>query len=300
MIKDALKNFAKNGLYVFVPMGIFYLFLLITAFALVSAVGRDVGDVISRLTELISSSAEESSASVNDFVAYALDRIDWNAGLSDIIGQIISTNWLENTIKGFFETLNASSEGFGEQFAAIAEDFKSKLTADLSLAAAMCTLGAYIANSVTGILLRKRNARRNIKKFVLAHTLVPLAQTLILVVFFVLLAFIKLYSLIVAVALITLSGVLSLLSSWLVYGYDKLKISEVLTAQNVFGHLASVGIILLINAVVAVILAFINVVLLVLLMIPLVIYSFNAADLNADVFVCSLADARAAEPKTLA
>ena len=54
MIKNSLKNFGKNLIYVFIPMGIVYLFLLIAVFSLIGVVFDAAGGVVRRPEALAS------------------------------------------------------------------------------------------------------------------------------------------------------------------------------------------------------------------------------------------------------
>lgn len=290
MIKNSLKNFVKNLIYVFVPMGIFYLFLLLTVFGLIETLGGALGQMISDLAELIHASVEDSSAAVNDFLGYAFGQLKWDGNYAETLRQILSGEWLKSTLTGFFETLNASTEGFEAQCGEIVGAFHTKLVAGMSVAAVLCYIGITAANFATRFLLRRNTAKRGVKKFVIAHTLVPIAQTLILVGFFVLFLFIRLYSLLVFAALLVLMAVLSLTAPWLIHRDKNLKLKDVLTGKNVLSHLAVVGIMIAFVLALSAVLFLINSLLAVLLIVPFALYCFCIADVNTDSFVCSLVE----------
>ena len=161
--------------------------------------------------------------------------------------------------------------------------------ADLTAAVVLCTVGLLLANLTTRYVLRSKVAKRNMKQFIVAHTLVPIFQTALLVASLILLATIRLYSLLVFVVFALLMCILSLCSSYLVYRDNGLKLKDVLTTKNVLQHLASICIILLINVAAAIVLYFINKLLAVILIIPILIYSANIVNLNTDSYVCTLA-----------
>lgn len=292
MIRSSLKVFLKNLVFVFIPMGIVYLFLLLTVFYLISSVLGSAGGTLSRLTSLIDLSATESSASVNEFLAYSFEKIVWNGSLFDAVRQILDTDWLSETVNGFFHTLNVSTTGFEAQFNAILGDFASDLVSCVSVSAVTCVVGVILANYATRFAIRRRSARRDWKKFLLAHIVVPLAQAAVIVVTLGLFSVIRLYSLLVFFVMLLLSGAISLATAWLLHGSGKLRLREVLTFKNIMARLAVVGIVALLNAVLAVLLYLVNPFLSVLLMIPFLLYSFNIADLNTEAYVCSLAEKR--------
>lgn len=296
MIKNSLKNFGKNLIYLFVPMGLVYLFILIAVFVFVEAAMRDVGTAFAALTQLMDDSLQQSSASLQQFVSYAISQIDWNGNFWDTLKTVINTNWIGNTFRGFMETLSQSTEGFEQDLTAIVARLADGIIADISVAGSLCALGVLSANFATRFILRSKVAKRNAKQFVIAHTLVPVAQTALLTVSLVLIATIRLYSLLVFVAFAVLTSLLSLCSSYLIYRDNGLQLKEVLTGKNILQHLASMGIILLINAAVAVVLFFVNKIIAVLLLIPLLIYSANIVDVTTDRLVRTLAEQKAARP----
>ncbi len=288
MIKNALKNFFKNLLYLFVPMGIVYLFFLIAFFVAVGSVVDIAGSAFLQAFELVRDSVGESSASVNAFLDYAFGQLKWNGNLIEMIIDAFRTRWLSNTIKGFFETLNVSSEGFSEQFNVIMSEFTVKLRALISGVIALCVIGIVAANFLTRVVVRSQTAKRGFKKFLLAHTAVPLAEAILLIGFGVLFAFIRYYTLIALPLFLLAAVAIALTSSWIIHRDKHLKLKEVVTVKNILMHLAAVGLILLINVAVAAVLFSVNALLAILVMIPFVLYSLNIADVNTDAIVCRM------------
>lgn len=292
MIKNALKNFIKNAVYMFVAMGIVYLFLLITVFFLLSKTIDNFAVTLDALGKFISSSIDASSASINEFISYAINQIDWDSNIFETIKQIINTNWLKNTLTGFFQTLSASTEGFEDQLNIIVSDFISRFIDHFIVAISISAVGILLANFATKFAIRLRSAEKNPKQLLVAYVMMPLLQTIVIVVFFLLFAVIGFYSLLVVLALLLGMGVVSIIASWLVYRDNSLKLRNILTLKNVFMHLGVIGIILLINLIFDSILFLINPIFALLIMIPLSIYSFNIVDINTDVYVCSLIQAK--------
>lgn len=294
MIKNALKNFFKNIMYVFVPMGIVYLVFLIAVFVLVGGLVQYAGTMLGSLSELIKTSAEASSASVNAFFAYSAEQLTkaWNGNLWSFFRTIFETRWLQNTVVGFFNTLSQSTEGFEEQIAEIIGTFKTQTVALLSSTVVLCIVGVVLANFITGVAIRQRSARRNLKGFLLAHTVVPVVEALLLVGAGVLFAFIRYYTLLVIPVFVLIAAAISLTSSWIVHRDASLPRKEVVTVKNILIHLAAVGLILLINIVLAAALFFVNKLFAILIMIPVILYSLNIADVNPDIMVRALVEQR--------
>ncbi len=292
MIKNALKNFFKNFVYVFVPMGVVYLFVLLAVFLTIGSLVQITGGMLSKIFNLIQYSVGESSASVNDFLSYAFGQLDLNGSFINMIVRAFETRWLSNTVVGFLQTLNASTEGFSEQIATIMNDFVANLRVIVSFAITLCVIGIIAANFLTRYMVRRRTAKRGLKKFIIARTVVPVVESIFVAGSVAILAALRYYGLLVVAALIILSGAFSLTSSWIVHKKGDIRIRDVVTLKNIVRHAASAGVILLIDVVIAVALFFVSPLLAVLITVPVVLYSLGIIGVNTDSFVCEMIAAR--------
>lgn len=288
MIKNGLKNFYKNLMYVFIPMGIVYLFFILAIFIFFSAFVSDFTKTANNIIALVGTSLEQSSSSIDEMFSYMISQLRWQGSLFGTIKHMIQSGWIKQTIVSFFETLNISSAGFEEQLTILINNFVSGIKAKLAVAITIGGIGLFLANFVTRYAVRRKTAKRGVKKFVIAHTLVPILENIMMLGFLILLAFIKQYSLIAMFFMVIFNAVFSLISSWLIHRDGNLKLKSVLTEKNILKHMATLGIILLINIVLAVVLTLINLYFAILVMIPVVIYSINIADVNTDSYVLSL------------
>ncbi len=287
MIKNSLRNFGANAVYIFIAMGIVYLFLLIGIVFMFTGVVANLKGAITDVAALIKTSADGSSATVNEFLSYTLDELKSYGDAAEILKRVFDPEWLKSTLKGFFDTLNASTAGFDGQFTDIVNDFSKSLVAIIAATGVWCSVGIMIANYVTRFAIRRKTAKRGVKKFIIAHTLAPFVQSVVIVGAVILLAVIKLYGLLLFAAILLIVSGLSLTSAWLIHRDGKLKLRDVVTFKNILTHLAASLILLAINLVLAVLLILINPVIAVLIMIPVFIYTLNIADVNAEYFVCA-------------
>ncbi len=288
MFRTAFKNFTKNFVYIFVPMGIVYFFLLLALFWLVNALTGAAAQMLSDLAEVIQLSSQQSSADVTDFLSYAFGQIDWNGNFFATLSQIFDTNWLSSTVKGFFETLSASTEGFDESVRLVLSDFSSAVVAHISIAVSLFALGVTIANFTTGWLVRRNSAKRTVKKFIVAHTVVPIAQSAVIVASTVLLSVIQYYSLLVFIASLIITCGFSLTASWIIHGKGIIPLKEILTPKNIVKHVAILGLSFLLDIIIAVLLFLLSPLFAILLMIPVFIYTFVIADVNSDSYILYL------------
>lgn len=294
LLGGTLKNFFGNLLYVFVPMGIFYLFLLVAIFGFAGAAFGSLGGAFTSIASLISSATEESGISVSEFLTHAAGEIDWGRNFFAIVAQILDTRWISRTVASFIELLGVSSENFNAELSAITGKLSEELHLAFSVAAVWISLGLLLANYVTLFFLRRKSARRSLSMWIVAATVLPVFQTLVLIGTVALAALVQYYSLLVAFAYLFAHGFFCLLSAWILHGRNKLPFKQVVNGKNILLYFASVGAIGLIVLAAFFLLAAFNDLLALLVLIPLCLYAINIVSVGADAYVASLA--KKAEP----
>lgn len=288
MIKDAIKNFGKNAMYIFVSMGIFYLFFIIAMFSALGGLASLSGSMLNDVMILIGESVDSSGTELNDFLQYASAQIDWNQNLISIIKQVLDTNWIQNTLNGFLESLEISAEGFGDKLNTIVVEFGTALRALLIGMITLLLVGIALASSVTGFLIRRKTVKTTIKQKILDWVLQPLfAMALTLALGWVALL-IKGYAIILFVVAVIVYGMMALTFSWLTYKNKQTKFSTVVNAKNFFQSIFTVIIIIAINVLIFVLIALINVMFALLIIIPVIIYSLKILENNADSYIIKL------------
>ncbi len=290
MIKTALKNFFGSIIYIFVPMGIVYLFVLFALFLFaLSAIGS-ASAMIGSLTDLVSETVTVSGISVSEFIVYAGEKLTWDGNIFHYIAQIIDTNWVQTTVMEFFELLDVSSESFAESFLGVVTEFTESVKAALALSVTLSALGFVLANYATGIVVRRKNARRGFKRWVIANTVIPFVESIVLGSAFALAGIIRYYVLLVFLVLICAYGYLALTSSWIVYGGGKIGYKEVVNVRNLLTQLGAIAIVVLIVALIFVLVMLLNFILAALVIIPVSLYAMNIIKVNSDAYVLQLVE----------
>lgn len=285
IIKNTATIFVRNLIYIFIPMGIMYLFLLIGIVFFFSEFMSVLSDTLSALGTLIHSSAQQSPTMINDFLSYMLGKLQWNGDFGDLFSQISDSAWIEETLRGFFSILNDTSVEFEEEFSVIVKDFIQSLVIIASVTVAIWSLGLVFANFATGYVIRRKTVKRGLRKFIIAHTLSPLLQAVILLGAVILLSLIKLYGILLFAAILLLFSGLSLVDAWMIHREKCLPLKEIVTPKNLVFQLAAGSMILLFDLVLALLLLLLGAPLALLIMIPVMIYSLKIIDISAETFV---------------
>ena len=289
MIKNALKTFFKNLIYIFVPMGIVYLFFILIVFGAVSSVFSAAGGSLNSFFTLVSDTVTGSEALVQDYFAYAFGLIDWNGNFFDILREVINTDWIYNTVVGFLNTLDVSVTGFEGQASAIVNEFVGSVTVTLTVSVSALALSVFFANFVTRMVIRRKNARRNLKKKIIALILQSTLVVAIVGLAAYLFARWQLSAVFMAVLYVIVISFVSLLCSWLIHGGGKVKFRKAVNFRNICTYfLSNVLLVVICVAALALLAVLTNALLMLLVAVPLVVYAANIIDVNADSYVVSM------------
>ena len=289
MIKNALKTFFKNLIYIFVPMGIIYLFFILIAFGAVSSVFSAAGASINSFVTLISDTVTGSEALVQDYFAYAFGLVDWNGNFFDILKEVINTDWIYNTVIGFLNTLDMSVTGFENQASSIVGELASSVAVTVTVSVSALALSVFFANFVTRMVIRRKNARRSLKKKIVAMILQSTLVVVILGLTAYLFSLWQFSAVFMAVLYVIVISFTSLLCSWLLHGGGKVKFRKAVNFRNICTYfLSSVIIVVICFAALALLAVLTNALLMILVALPLVVYAANIIDVNADSYIVSL------------
>lgn len=290
MIKNALKTFFKNLIYIFVPMGIIYLFFILIVFGLVSSTVSAAGSSLNAFFTLVSQTVDGAEGLVKDYFEYAFGLINWNGNFFDVLKEVLNTDWVYNTVVGFMQTLNVSVAGFEAEAANIVTDFVQTVAASLVVSVIALMLSVFFANFITRMVIRRMNARRGLKKKILALILQSTVVVAILGLTAYLFTFWQFSAAIMAVVYVIVISFTSLLCAWLIHGGGKVKFRKAVNFRNICTYfLSAVFILLICVAALALLLVLTNASLVILIGVPLIVYASNIIGVNADAYVVGIA-----------
>lgn len=288
MIKNSFKNFFKNLVYIFVPMGIFYFGALLTIFYFSRNFLINVTDAGNELITYINANASTSEIAIKDFIDYAINQINWNNNIYEVIKEIINKNWINNTINGFLNTLNVSSSGLTAEINSIINVFS--LSVKNALYLSICSLGIFIFLStiLTRYILSKETINQTFKEKILGYIIKPIVSLIMITLILFINSLIGGYALIILLIYLILDAYFSLFTSWFIYKNKGLKLKEVMNIKNTSKSLLSTFLIIGFTILIALIFAYINLNVGILITIPLVIYSLNIISINSESYVKNL------------
>lgn len=272
-------------------MGIIYLFIVLAAVTLVGRVVTAAGVMLDDFVELFSSTVNNAGGIVGDYFEYAFSLVDWNGNFFETVGEVLDSDWIGNTVVGFFETLDVAVADFGANAQAIVATFVGVIRTNLIWAVVLVVIGVALANFVTLKVLRHVSASRGVVKMIVAwifQTVIVTAVTVLAV--YLAAVFAPVLPLAVTVYII-LTCFLSLLGAWVVHGRKELHIREIVNVKNILFYFLSSVIIWLISVAAALLVWLVfGALVAVLVAVPLALYTGNIVGVNAESYVLSRAE----------
>lgn len=288
MIKGILKNYFKNMIFVFVPMGIIYLFLLLSIIYLCDSILKEATIALTSFFTLIEDSATESGEQVEAFFNYAMGQIEWNGNFFEVLQELFDKNWIVETLQGFLKTLEVSVNDFSIQIEELGHQFIEAVQFAVGIAVGTIFIGVLIADFATRTVIRRTSARRTIKKKIIAVIVKYILDIIFLFASFFIIIFGNGFFWLAITLFFILSIGMSLLSSWFIYRNEHILLRDVVNFKNLSTHLLGSILILIIALLISISFFLINIPLAILLMLPLFIYTLNIINVNTDSYVYHL------------
>jgi len=289
MIKQNLKMFFKNIAYVFVPMGIIYLFLILILFTFAQFFLNKTASTINSIGTLIDQTISFNQTELTDYMKNAFGQINFENDFGTVLKEVFDTEWITKTINGFLKIITDSSTEFTDEVNKQINDYALALQNRLIYSLVCFALSAYLAVFVTRFILRKTNYKRSIFKAILASIINATLIAFILSITTYLVALWKFSLIFSSLIHVIVISYTSLLLSWLVLGYKKISFKEVVNFKNTFYQILSEIIMMAIAIVfVGLVNVIFNSLLAFLVALPILIYIASLIGIIFDSYVYSL------------
>ena len=146
----------------------------------------------------------------------------------------------------------------------------------------------YLSTILTRFILSKETINQTLKEKILGYIIKPIVSLIMITLILFINSLIGGYALIVLLIYLILDAYFSLFTSWFIYKNKGLKLKEVMNIKNTSKSLLSTFLIIVFTILIALIFAYINLNVGILITIPLVIYSLNIISINSESYVKNL------------
>ena len=248
----------------------------------------NVTDAGNELITYINANASTSEIAIKDFIDYAINQINWNNNIYEVIKEIINKNWINNTINGFLNTLNVSGSGLTNEINSIINVFSVSVKNALYISISSLGIFIFLSTILTRYILSKETINQTFKEKILGYIIKPIVSLIMITLILFINSLIGGYALIVLLIYLILDAYFSLFTSWFIYKNKGLKLKEVMNIKNTSKSLLSTFLIIGFTILIALIFAYINLNVGILITIPLAIYSLNIISINSESYVKNL------------
>lgn len=289
MIKNLLKNFFTNLVYVFVPMGIFYLFLIFGIITFASSFLNSTATFIDSSIAQVSSLGEQASDTVSNFFNDAVSSINFNDDFGSIFNQIFQTDFLNETIDNFLKLIQNNYSSAYDSILTLSQTYQNEIVVAASIFAGIIVIALYLSSFACNFFVKRKVAKTSLFRKILSYGVDAIIKVVVMVIvaFLTFLWSSSVY--IAAIFFLLISGFSTLASAYYQQRDKTLKFKEVVTLKNVLSFYAADAILLV---VICALIFLISIVLgslfSFLLLLPVLIYTFSNISYSAESYVASL------------
>lgn len=229
MFKQSMKNFIVNLKYVFTPLGILSLGLIIGFSVAIPWLMSETGTMVKSVENLFMNANIDFSSFGNTVYSF-LKEINWT-NPDEIIATLTDEQWLMKVITECAN--NSDLTVILDQISELIENYSDKINIAIGtvvIFAGFSILGGFF---VTKIIIRRDIAKRNLKKLILALLIDSLISATIVsaCMYFVTVWAPSIF--ISTVLSFVLYGFVALLEAYIIHGWKKINIKDVITFKNI-------------------------------------------------------------------
>ena len=284
MIKQSIVNFFKNLKYFFTPLGTLFLGLIFGVFFLYSGFKVQVNQATTEIQMI----TQETNISINDLkdcVIESFADVPWEDPI-EAIKLITSSEWLNGTLK---ENISNTIDNYQ----LYASDIENAVVNAVSgyikyiVIFVVCAIFGFISGFfLTKFLIRRNIAKRNFWKFVLVTMLDSVLTIGVATLSMWLTLLWKPSIIFTSLVGIIIYGFISLFEAYIIHGYKKIPLKQVVNIKNSFLLFISNILIYIISFTISsFVIAITNAFVGVFIALPLVIVGIIVISLNAEAYI---------------
>ena len=284
MIKQSIVNFFKNLKYFFTPLGTLFLGLIFGVFFLYSGFKVQVKQATTEIQMI----TQETNISINDLkdcVVESFADVPWEDPI-EAIKLITSSEWLNGTLK---ENISNTIDNYQ----LYASDIENAVVNAVSgyikyiVIFVICAIFGFISGFfLTKFLIRRNIAKRNFWKFVLVTMLDSVLTIGVATLSMWLTLLWKPSIIFTSLVGIIIYGFISLFEAYIIHGYKKIPLKQVVNIKNSFLLFISNILIYFISFTISsFVIAITNAFVGVFIALPLVIVGIIVISLNAEAYI---------------
>lgn len=288
VIKSNLQIFFKNILYVFIPMGIVYLAILVFLYNFITSSAQDVMNLINQISSLVGEQVDVGSESVVAYLNSVLQQINFHGSVADVLIQLFDGSFLKNAINGLLELLFENFDGAQGDINNLVNQTVNSLVRNLTVNLVLILLSIPVSSLLTSMAIRRSSARKTLPQKIISYIVKPITFVFYTAIVFFFGALWSPSIFITLFIILILNSYVSLFQAYVIYNDRHIKFREIVTLKNaLFFFLSDVIIFAIVVLLVILFYLLFNVLYALILAIPFFIYTTNILSVGTEAYVYS-------------
>lgn len=286
MIKSSFKVFFKNLPFLFIPMGLIYLFIIIFVYNFATNSFGEIVALVQNIANVTGTAIDVNQEEIYAYLQGLVEQIDFSGSIFDVLTQIFSGNFLIDSINELLNIIFVGYEDVSKEYSQLISNSAFNIQANLIGNIVVILFSLPLSYVLTSFVMKKNTFKRTIKQSIIAFVINPLG---ILVVGFITLLLFSLWTpsiYITIVLIVIIFGYISLFEAFIIHNDGNIKFKDVVTLKKSLLLILSSILILITGGLLLFLISLISTPIIVfLLAIPAIIYLYICITLNAESYI---------------
>lgn len=237
MIKKTLKNYFSNLKFIFTPLGVLTMFVLVGLSIAFTNISNALTSMISEIQKLLATQSVDYNAA-KDVAIARVANLDWNK-LSESFKTITSQEWLVSVLNESAHAAFPDSEEFAMQISSLVSACVGTILANMMALLILTLFGVIVGYMTLKFLITKEMINRSIWKALLKTLLHTLLNVTIIALIVFLISLLKVSFMINLIISFFLYFIINFFESYLIYAVKRIPAKKVFNPKNLLFLLLS-------------------------------------------------------------
>ena len=237
MIKKTLKNYISNLKFIFTPLGVLTMFVLIGLSIVFTNVSNALTTMVNEIQKIISAQQVDFNAA-KDVALNRVVALDWKQA-SESFQTITSQEWLLSVLNESAHAAFPNSEEFAQQVNDIIMTCVGTIMANVMVLLILTVIGVLVGYMVLKYIITKEMVKRSFWRALLKTLLHTLLNLTIIALIVYLVSLLKVSLMINLIISFFLYFIVNFFESYLIYAVKKVPAKKVFNTKNLLFLLLS-------------------------------------------------------------
>lgn len=231
MIKKTLKTYISNLKFIFTPLGVLTMFVLIGLSIAFTNISNALTTMVNEIQKLLGSQTVDFNAA-KDVAFNRVTSLDWKQ-LDQSIRTVTSQEWLVSVLSDSAKAAFPNSEEFANQVSEIVKVCMNTVLANIMILLILALIGVVVGYMVLKFIITKEMVKRTFINRLLKTLLRTLINLTFIALIVYLVSLLKVNFLVNFIISFFLYFVVNFFESYLIYGVRRIPAKKVFNIKNI-------------------------------------------------------------------